>query len=214
MNMRLCPICGRLLQPYGEIFRCRNCHLFADLRQPVRYDDDYLLHYKLYREKTELSGLLQKARWDFVRRYTPTQRLVLLDYGCGARAFGDANESGLIRVFNYDPHFYKDHGFLKADVDVLTMWDSLEHMSRLDIVPLIGAEWVFLSLPIVDEVEDIFTWKHYVPREHIWYFSENALRLLFRKWGYRMLVRQDIEAELRSKDIASFCFMKLQHKEG
>jgi len=209
MNPRLCPICNEPLERYGEIYRCRDCFLFADPRQLMGYGDDYLLHYKLYREKTELSGLIKRARWAFVHQYTPTRRLVLLDYGCGARAFGDANESNLIRVFNYDPYFYRDHGFLKADIDVLTMWDSLEHMSRLDIVPLIGAEWIFLSLPIVDDVEDIFTWKHFVPGEHIWYFSEKALELLFRKWGYRMLIRQDIEAELRSKDVASFCFIKI-----
>jgi len=136
---------------------------------------------------------------------------VLLDFGCGARAFQkhwEATSGGEdIRIYSYDPYFYPNHNFLKEEkINAITFWDSFEHISRLSIIPEFKADYLILTLPIIDRVSDIFTWKHYVPYEHTWLFSTKALQNLLHKWGYHLIEHSNLEADLRSPDVHSFCF--------
>jgi len=206
---KLCPICNRPLVLIDGLHYCADDELYCDL-QPTSfsYDDVYLLHYKLY-AKTDLSVEINQARGIFVRDYVRDG--VLLDFGCGARAFEKSHimQMGRWKIYSYDPYFHRDHSFLdEKKIDVLTFWDSLEHINRLNIIKIIDAEHVFVTTPVIDDVPNIFCWKHYVPHEHVWLFSTNALINLFDKWGYTLIERRDIEASLRSKDVASFYFHK------
>ena len=209
---RLCPICSKPFISIDGLCYCEEDHLYADLR-PTRssYNDLYWLHYKLY-EKTPLSKQIFQARQNLILDYF--KEGVLLDFGCGARTFerfwkvSDKGEK--IKVYSYDPYFYPNHNFLKEDhIDALTFWDSFEHIERLPIVKEFQAEFIFITLPIIDNVENIFCWKHYVPYEHIWMFSTKALINLMTKWNYTLVTHAMIESHLRSEDIQSFVFKRV-----
>lgn len=206
---RICPICSKPFVKIDGLYACEDDELYADPKiTSYSYSDDYLLHYKLY-AKTKKSNDICQARWEFLARNVSFIDKILLDFGCGASAFGDWWQQEFPGIFSYDPYFRPDHSFLEVDIDIITLWDSLEHMSRLDILPLIGAKYIFISLPVVDNVRDITTWKHFVPHEHLWYFTTKALERLFEKWGYELVEQSDFECLLRSQGIKSFFFAKL-----
>lgn len=206
MNL-LCPICDKPLKEAFKFFRCDEDHLYLDPRLGV-YGDDYLVLYKL-RARTDVGEKIYDARWSFIEKHVQSlSAKTLLDFGCGSNGFSrSANKCRC--TYSYDPICQPDHDFLQNRIDVLTLWDSIEHMGLLETIPLIGAEYIFVTVPIIDDVSDILQWKHYKPYEHIWYFSSKAIVKLFKKWNYRLVERCDIEAKLRSKDIASFCFVNL-----
>lgn len=206
MNL-LCPICDKPFTETSGLFRCDEDHLFLDPRLGV-YGDDYLVLYKL-RGRTKVGEKIYSIRWNFIEKHVQDLfAKTLLDFGCGSNGF--SNFTSRCRcTYSYDPICQPDHDFLYDKIDVLTLWDSIEHMSLLETIPLIGAEYIFITAPIIDDVPNILHWKHYKPYEHVWYFSSKAIVKLFEKWNYRLVERCDIEAESRSKDIASFCFTNL-----
>ena len=109
-------------------------------------------------------------------------------------------------VFSYDPYFKKDFDFLNVELDMVTFWDSFEHMTRLEIVPLLNSRQLIFSLPILSEGADPFSWKHFRPGEHIWYFSDNAIVKLLKRWNYDLKFRGSFEIEMGREDIRSYCF--------
>ena len=205
---RICPICDKPFVKVDGLYMCEDDELYADLKvSSFSYSDDYFLHYKLY-VKTQRSNDICQARWTFIASHVALVDKNLLDYGCGVGTFGKWWKEDYPKIYGYDPYFRPDHSFLDVDIDIITLWDSLEHMSRLEILPLIGAKYIFISMPIIDDVKCIATWKHFVPNEHLWYFTTKALIRLFRKWGYELTETSDFESLLRSPGIKSFFFTK------
>ena len=206
---RICPICSDPFIKVNGLYACEKDELYADLRaSSFSYSDDYLLTYKLY-EKTQRSKDICCARWKFVKDHVDIVGKNLLDYGCGAGTFGTWLSDKYLNIYMYDPYFRKDHSFLDVYIDIVTLWDSFEHMGRLEILPLINAKYVFMTLPIIDGIKNITTWKHFVPYEHLWYFTSNALIKLFEKWKYELVETSIFEAEFRSPGIKSFFFTNL-----
>jgi hypothetical protein len=202
----ICPICDGKMSSVGQnLIFCGYDNLYECIdRKEADYNADYLLHYKLY-GRTTFGKALNKKRWSFVLNNTQTN--VLLDFGCGADSFSDLKPNG-IKVFSYDPYFKKDFSFLHASLDTVTFWDSFEHITRLGIVPLLGAKQIVMSIPIIYDGLDICSWKHFRPGEHIWYFSQKALIRLMQKWGYKIINSDDFESVMGREDIFSYCFLK------
>jgi len=213
---RLCPICE---DPFSLEFRfplCKKCDLIMD-PTPANgiYGDEYLLHYRLY-EGNEFSAILMKKRLQFIEDTLDSlSGRSLLDYGCGADTFRRVMNTYYpsMGIFSYDPFFKKEHNFLKHLIgynffDIITFWDSFEHIRRLEIVPLLKGNYTFITIPITDSLNDVNleNWKHYVPGEHVWYFSTSALTKLFEKWNYKLIAQSDFEEKLRSNGLKSFCF--------
>jgi len=204
----LCPICDRVLKSYdygNTLYFCHRCNLFMCSEAVHGYDGNYELHYKLY-ERTEFSKKLNLARWKFVNKHDPC---TVLDFGCGSASFAKQSPKN-IRCYSYDPFFKKDYTFLeRPEFDVVTFWDSLEHMTRIQLVPLLNAKEVCLSVPITDDVHNIISWKHFRPGEHVWYFSDEALKKLFQRWEYAFIERDDFEVRLGRDSILSYRFVKV-----
>ena len=133
-----------------------------------------------------------------------------MDFGCGVQTFGQCVPETVLKMYSYDPHFYPNQDFVKEGTfDAITFWDSLEHMKRLGIVPLLNGRYVFISTPIIDGVRDLLKWKHFRPDEHVWYFSEQALVKLFKKWGYALQSVDSFEVQCGRSDVLSYCFVIL-----
>jgi hypothetical protein len=185
-----------------QLYMCPNASL------PDTYRDVYGLHYQLY-ARTEFSHKLNSARWKFILDNT-TNIYSVLDFGCGARAFELAKPKLMMNVISYDPYFYNNmEGVLDTcnlGIDVLTFWDSFEHIRRLEMIPLLKARYIVLGIPIFTNGIDIIQWKHFRPDEHVWCFSEMALKRLMRKWKYEEVAHSLFEVELGRSDIHAFIF--------
>jgi len=206
---RICPICNKPFVRVNGLYACEDDELYADPKiSSFSYTDDYLLHYKLY-ARTQKSDDICRARWEFLCRNVSFIDKNLLDYGCGAGAFAAWWKQDFPKIYKYDPYFHPDDSFLDVDIHIMTLWDSLEHVSRLDLLSLIGAKHIFISLPVIDDIKDITTWKHFVPHEHLWYFSTKSLTRLFEKWEYELVETSIFETMYRSPGIKSFYFKKL-----
>jgi len=211
---RLCPVCEKAYHLSIRLPACKECGLLMDPTPSNGiYGDEYLLHYKLYGQNN-FSALLLGARQHFIQDTIQIGDVKsLLDYGCGANIFAPFMDyTTHILAFGYDPFLNKDHSFLKhlklhRKFDIVTFWDSFEHIRRLEIVPLLRGKYIFMTLPIIDDIKhDLMGWKHYVPGEHVWYFSTSALMKLFEKWNYKLIAQSDFEEKLRSSGLKSFCF--------
>lgn len=161
------------------------------------YDAKY--HQKfLERANTELGKKIYAERWRFIEKYCHG-KMALLDYGCGPGAFHQASRNGF-QTSGYDinPHC----GFPtlpEGKIDILTMWDSLEHVpDPVGLIRSLDPKWLFLSTPNLESVRgDIREWRHYRPREHIYYFDRHSLSVILESAGYVILEHNFGEGALR-----------------
>lgn len=164
------------------------------------YDESY--HKKfLERANTPLGKKIYEERWRMIEQYCHGE-LTLLDYGCASGAFHLASRNGyLTHGYDINPHCgYPDLPDCK--VDVLTMWDSFEHVHNpVGLIAEIDPEWIFLSTPNLESVRgDIRQWRHYRPKEHLYYFDRHSLGEIFEYCGYNVLEYNFNEGALRDPE--------------
>lgn len=210
----ICPICNDVMTIthiyYETLFLCEKCDLWycPNTKNDV-YNAEYLLYYQLYKN-TEFSRKLQNQRWQFVVDNVEDIRS-MLDYGCGADAFMDhvrSRVSSDVDLHSFDPFFLRDLRFSENGYDVTTFFDSLEHMYRLSLIPALRGDNLVISIPILPHNQDVLKWKHFRPDEHVWMFSQSALRSLMFKFGYEFVKMDDFEIQLGRQDIYTFLFKK------
>jgi SAM-dependent methyltransferase len=169
-DMRVCNVCG-----YGR----------PSIQAPMHYDDKYEAKYLHYPDKE-----LNNIRLSFVPSDT---RLSILDYGCGSGSFVKA-----ARQAGYDAYGYDVNDFTadlrppnKIYPDIITAWDSFEHLTdsgqRTFFKKAARASFIIVSLPDFESAphdENLINWRHYRPREHLHYYTADALRTRFRYEGF------------------------------
>ena len=161
--------------------------MFRSRSTDAIYNKEY--HEKfLERAKTDLGHKIYKSRWDLVQKHAPGH-FTLLDYGCASGAFHLNSPNGY-ETMGYDIN--PATGFSKMpmalDIDILTMWDSFEHVhDPVGLIKRINPIWLFLSTPNLESVEGpIIEWKHYRPREHLYYFDRHSLGEILDHCGYNI----------------------------
>lgn len=159
-----------------------------------------------YRDETErkassrLGKRIYEARWEFINRHCDGG--TLLDYGCGTGAFHSC------APVEYDATGWDvnpDSGFhdpITLDsFDILTMWDSMEHMdSPLAPIVRFRPEFVFISTPNAEDTDLSWfeSWRHFKPIEHLFYFTPKTLTMSMRSIGYKLLRVEYTEGGLRN----------------
>lgn len=187
-----------------DLHYCSTCHhVSSDLiLDKTIYNEEYLQRYEEY-ETTEMNEKLQELRMSFVNFLTNSS---VLDYGCGSGAFVKYLEEHGIKATGFDINPYSKYSdieiLLGQRYDVLTMWDSLEHMYRPDmVIKAANPEILVVSTPDFSgtryDLEHLTEWLHYRPREHSHYFSLDSLTLFFEKLGYRPYTISHDESFLR-----------------
>jgi len=166
------------------------------------YDETYIKRF-IDRANTELGRRIYRSRWKLIEKYCHGN-LVLLDFGCGPGVFHRSGTNGFC-CYGYDVNPFS--GFsgmnhLPAEIDVLTMWDSIEHVpSPVYVIREWKPEYIFLSTPNTDSVNgSIKDWKHYRPKEHLYYFNLKSLEGLLGGEGYEILEHNFEEGALRDPD--------------
>ena len=163
------------------------------------YNHDYFLRYA-ERGASEIGKTLYDERWRLVEKYCHGN-MTLLDYGCASGAFHKSSRNGF-DCHGFDVNPYSGFNtFPKKKVEILTMWDVVEHLKHPDaVLKELDADWLFMSTPNVDAAEDFESWKHNRPGEHLHYFNKESLDSLLTGIGYEVLEFNYGEGEIRDPE--------------
>lgn len=169
------------------------------------YNQDYFDKY-VRMAQTEMGKALNDARCAIVECYA--KDLDLVDVGIGSGAFMDAMDCHgfdinpvalkmLIETRRYlDPYCNK--------VQCASFWDSLEHIADVERILANVADYIFVSLPIFDDLDHVRRSKHFRPDEHCWYFTKDGFQRFVEGHGFKVVSYGWIESELGREDIGTF----------
>lgn len=183
----------------------------------VNYNSDYLKPYLDYDQG--ISESLNKGRWSLLVRNLVFEPKSVLDVGYGLGGFlkvidkrNKENPNSKIELSGYDPIqtpvdgvtiLKNENDIFRKHYDVITMFDSLEHVPCNDIVDYIShfqCNYMMISVPWYQSyyVGNRFAkWKHRRPNEHLHFFSSEALVFILNISGYDIIHISNYEDKYR-----------------
>lgn len=206
------------IEPLGVGFFDCDAHR-ALIGSPEVYGDDYFANYQALAD-SPIAKDLNDFRAGVVTRHAPVgggkSRCSLLDVGIGDGAFlrrvaplhswldsagCDVNPAGVAwlieegKLANFEE---------PASFDMVSFWDSLEHIR--DPRPALAAarDVVVASLPIFTSAEHAVASKHFKPLEHFWYFTRHGFCEFARREGFDVVDVMATESALGREDIETF----------
>lgn len=172
------------------------------------YDKEYFEKYVSY-ESNNMANELNKARQALANKYSHDE---LLDIGVGSGIF----IRDLDNAYGYDINPTAIE-YLKSinkwmeprEIDMMTFWDSLEHISEPeDLLELVN-KYVIISTPIYDDKEHVLKSKHFRPDEHCWYFTIHGMIHFMNQRGFKCVEYNRMESNLGREDIGTFVFVRV-----
>lgn len=201
--------------PFNELNYCPNEGIMyqRDMTTSVEYDKDYFEKYIKY-ENTNIAKGLNEGRTAITEKYCRS----ILDIGIGSGEFIKASK---IKVFGFDinplavkwleeNNIFADPYKNMPDVNGFTFWDSLEHIPNPhELISLIPSGfYIFISMPILNDLTKIRNSKHYKPNEHYYYFTSNGMIKWMQDYGFTLIEMSDFETRSGREDITTFVFNK------
>lgn len=147
----------------------------------MKYDEDY--YYNLLKMQTKYAKHISEIRWKFVKKCNARY---ILDYGSGV-GFFKAFASPQVHVDTYDIGPYVMTGIKRDVYDLICLWDVLEHIPYIDdrLGNLFSrAKHIALTIPILPKKKNLKTWKHFKPGEHLHYFDDEILNMIFDRYAF------------------------------
>ena len=186
----------------------RGDHGYYPVHVNGQYGKAYFEKYEGY-ARTPMGKALNDFRVDFVTRHFGLQNLV--DVGPGACTF--VQETGAL---GYDINPYTNARLVQlgkyldpaepTKVEVMTFWDSLEHIPNPKEVLQRATRGVAVSIPIFTDVEHVKRSKHFRPDEHIWYYTHEGFIRFMEEAGFKLKTWCRTESELGREDINTYAF--------
>lgn len=190
----------------------------ADMKATARYDESYFAHYKGL-EGTQIAARLNAGRCAMLARHAVAESSVLdIGAGCGtfvccARSWG-YNARGFdiipetVEILKAMDAFA--HG--PAGFEVVTFWDSLEHIEEPESV--LGrielAAVVLVAIPVFADLTRIRESKHYKPGEHLYYFTDSGFAGWMALHGFKLLERSTHETDAGRESIGAYAFRRVR----
>jgi hypothetical protein len=189
-----------------------------DRNKVIEYSDAYWKHY-VDLEHTPTAIALNKYRCSLVEKYMSDQDLVL-DVGIGC---GEFIKKLRVRSFGYDINpcgvkWLKDRGIYKElskeqtllEFNGITLWDVFEHFQKPEEIlrQVRKNGYLFISMPIFNDIHDIVSSKHKKPGEHLQYFTQNGLIYCVTEYGFELIETSDAETLAGRDGVMSFVFKK------
>lgn len=176
-----------------EMIRPGHWHQVVRTGPGPTYSNDYMEYYnKIPSDK--MSQIRYNVLWDYIDNFES-----VCDIGYGNGAFLKYC-SITKKAYGYDVSDYPvPEGVTRLnrvediDVDVVTFFDSLEHMEQPDLEGFLRnlkTKHVVISLPWFHEhkgSEWFTTWKHRKPNEHFHHFDVHGLFGLLTDSGYKIV---------------------------
>ena len=178
---------------------------------PYDYDKEYI---DIYNKPEYQKGAqrLSEIRLDFILVTLSEIRKMpfrILDYGCGNGAFlKHAKEAVYNSWYGFDVAGQNLEGVTMTNPgngiwDVVTFWDVWEHLPDAEqtLIDLRFPEHLYFSLPNRPyNIEELATWKHTKPDEHLAHYNIDALKNELRYYGYSLQSWGHPEDEVRKPD--------------
>lgn len=200
----------------GQFLWCPEKGIGWHSAPPMEYSGEYFAHYQKL-DNTPMGTALTRARLELVGKYVAPNTVV--DIGIGGGRF--VQESG---GYGYDVSKEAEH-WLKANnrwrdpydkfypesdrMHAITCWDSLEHIPEPEKLLERVEGWLFVSMPIYQDVNDILGSKHYKPGEHLWYHTLPGFITWCEDQGLQLVEVNHAETELGREGITSFAFKRV-----
>lgn len=185
-------------------------------RGRVAYDAAYLETFRRY-AGSRVEKALNTGRVGMLERYA-ARGAAVLDIGVGSGAFLDAAAAAGFRPSGFDINpravaMLRDGGRYAADArafDVVTFWDSIEHMEAPDVIlkRIQRDAIVLVAIPVFDDLARIRESRHYKPGEHLLYFTPDGFIHWMALRGFRLLERSDHETAAGRDSIGAFAFKR------
>jgi len=189
------------------------------------YSDDYYTHlttkYETEKNK-ELNNEINKVRTELISQYCTMESV--LDYGCGTGNFIKYNNNaGLCYLYGYEliPKtvkwlknnniFIDPYKEIPGYITAICFWDVLEHLEdHKKLFKNIRKDtYLFVSIPIFDDLSKVKESKHYLPDEHLWYFTESSFIDYMASHNINTLKVNNDEELLGRTQIKTFVLQKL-----
>jgi len=178
----------------------------------MRYEGQYFAHYQKL-DATPMGGLLTKARLELVEKYIDPSETVDIGIG-GGRYVQEAKGRGYdvnIDAINWldESGIYWDVYHRDGAVKAVTCWDSLEHIPEPEKLLAQVTGWLFVSMPIYNDMADCLASKHYKPGEHLHYWTLPGFVNWCEDQGFQVMEVNHAESELGREGITSFAFKRV-----
>lgn len=180
------------------------------------YSGDYFAHYQKL-DNTKMGALLTRARLDLVAKYCAPSDVV--DIGIGGGRF--VQESGgwgydvcadavtWLKCAGLFNRFKDPYDLRYGPITAVSCWDSLEHIPDPRALLSRVREWLFVSLPVFEDADDVLSSKHFKPGEHLWYFSSTGFINWCAEQGFECVEMNRVESDLGREGIMSFAFKRV-----
>lgn len=172
------------------------------------YDAAYFEKYVKY-EDAEIGKKLNEARQNLANKYEWT---TLLDIGIGSGVF----IRDLENAYGYDinptavEYLKSINKYMEpGPVDMMTFWDSLEHIHQPESLLNNASRYIIVSTPIYDNLEHVYSSKHFRPDEHCWYFTIHGMLSFMECYNFKCVEYNRIESDLGREDIGTFVFERV-----
>lgn len=174
----------------------------------MSYSGEYFAHYQKL-DATQMGGLLTKARCELVDKHMPDHYAV--DVGIGGGRFvtehgGDGFDVCEDAVKWLGDSFVNPY---ETSVYAATCWDSLEHIPEPEKLLAQVENWLFVSMPIYQDLGDVLQSKHYKPGEHLHYWTLPGFIAWAETQGFQVMEVNHAETELGREGITSFAFKRV-----
>lgn len=177
---------------------------------PMQYSGEYFAHYQKL-DETPMGAALTKARLELVEKYTKASLGV--DIGIGGGRYVKESWGNGFDVSSEAVNWLKNTGSYVdpyiAPVYHVTCWDSLEHIPEPEKLLVQVKDWLFVSMPIYDNLADVLQSKHYKPGEHLHYWTLQGFIDWCDAQGFECQEINHAETELGREGITSFAFKRL-----
>ncbi len=176
----------------------------------VKYDKDYLAKYSNYDKL--FNEALNFNRVQTLLQYTSPH--TLLDVGYGDGTFLEKCKKNIPYLYGYDVSdvdppegiFRVSEEALRWKYDVVTFFDSLEHVPERDIVSYLrkfDTKCFMISVPWFHSTasqEWFMNWKHRRENEHLHFFDSFGLISILNEIGYKVVHVSNIEDSIRPSE--------------
>lgn len=169
------------------------------------YSTNYSNIYNLYTTNESMSEVRFNLLTKIIKSFNS-----ITDFGYGNGSFIYYCEQQGKKVYGYDISDYpvpsncvKLNDVNDASVDVITFFDSLEHLVDSNLIPFLQnlkTKYVCISVPWYHEeqgTEWFMNWKHRRENEHIHHFDSHGLVDLLQQSGYKVLYLNNDEDQIR-----------------
>lgn len=185
--------------------------------QRIAYDRKYFEHYKQL-EGSAIATALNNARCAMLARHATAGEASVLDFGAGCGTFVKQAISWGYEAKGFDVipetiQLLQEMGAFASsarEFDVVTFWDSLEHVEEPEIAfrRIRKGALVLVAVPIIADIADVRSSKHYKPGEHLYYWTRDGFVSWMGLWGFRLLEESSHEVDAGRECIGAFAFRR------